>query len=222
MPRRPRFDEPGYVQHVVQRGNGRRPVFLLPDDFEDYRQRLAHALGHIGGALHAYVLMGNHVHLLLTPRERGGVGRIMQSVSRNYAAAFNRRNGRSGTLWEGRYRASIIDSERYYFVCCRYIELNPVRAGLAETAERYPWSSHRANALGRPDPLVTPHALYRALGPGSAPRREAYAALFSRPLPEATLQAVRRASRRARPLGDDDFRERLRQAAASGVRHERT
>ena len=131
MGRPRRFDEPGYVQHVVQRGHDRQAIFRDRADREDYRRRLGLALHQYGGALHAYVLMGNHVHLLLTPGEQGGVGRVMQAVSRNYAACFNRRSGRRGSLWEGRYRSSTIDSERYFYTCMRYIELNPVRAGLA-------------------------------------------------------------------------------------------
>ena len=129
MGRPHRFDEPGYAQHVVQRGNGRAAIFRTADDRADYLDRLAYALHRFGGALHAYVLMTNHVHLLLTPQERGGVGRLMHSLDGNYARGFNRRYDRTGTLWEGRYRAATIDSERYFFACSRYIELNPVRAG---------------------------------------------------------------------------------------------
>jgi putative transposase len=205
MGRPHRFDEPGYAQHVVQRGNGRRDIFLAPEDRADYLARVHYALRRFGGALHAYVLMSNHVHLLVTPAERGGVGRLMHSLSGNYARGFNRRHERSGTLWEGRYRSATIDSETYFFACSRYIELNPVRAGLAAHPAHYHWSSFAANALGRHDRLLTPHWLYLSLGEDDVARRQRYAGMFATQPEAETVHALRTATEHAWPLGDDSF-----------------
>ena len=129
MARLPRFDLAGVPQHVVQRGNNRLPCFLDDEDRQRYLQCLRQALLRFGCRLHAYVLMSNHVHLLLTPDEAGGVSRLMHTFARNYVGSFNGRHGRTGTLWEGRYKACLVDSGRYFLACSRYIELNPVRAG---------------------------------------------------------------------------------------------
>lgn len=218
MGRPHRFDEAGYAQHIVQRGNGRHAIFLEPEDRQDFLDLLAYALRRFGGALHAYVLMTNHVHLLFTPQERGGAGRLMHVLSGHYARGFNRRNQRTGTLWEGRYRASTIDSESYFFACSRYIELNPVRAQLAAHPGDYPWSSHRGNAMNGRDRLLTPHPLYLALGRDRAERQRRYAALFERPVASADLDALREATARCRPLGNDRFHATLSQSSGQPTR----
>ena len=172
MARLGRYFLPDQPLPVIQRGNNRAPIFFGDDDYERYRTWLGEAAAAYGCAIHAYVLMTNHVHLLVTPREDESLPRTMQSLGRRYVRHVNTRYRRSGTLWEGRYRAAPIDSEAYFLACCRYIELKPVRAGMVGHARDYPWSSWRAQALGAGDPLVTPHALYRALGRSAAERQK--------------------------------------------------
>lgn len=211
--RLPRYRLPGQPQHVIQRGNNRSALFVAPTDYERFRAWLRVACERHGCLVHAYVLMTNHVHLLVTPMTAPGIGKVMQSVGRRYVQYFNRTYHRTGTLWEGRYRAVVIDTDAYLLTCCRYIERNPVRAGMVVDPADYPWSSHRANALGEPDPLVTPHARYRALGPDGASRRAAYRALFRDEVDAATLQAIRAAINTGWALGSDRFREEIARLA---------
>lgn len=209
MARRPRPDLAGIAQHVVQRGNNRMPCFLDDDDRQYYLQRLLEALPRFGCSLHAYVLMSNHVHLLLTPHEVGAVSRLMHTFGRNYAGLFNGRHGRTGTLWEGRYKACLVESSAYLLACSRYIELNPVRAWMVADPADYPWSSYRANALGHADPLLTPHGTVLALGPGEVARRERYRALFASAMPEGWVDDIRRHLRQQRAFGSDRFQARV-------------
>ena len=209
MPRLPRFDLAGQAQHVIQRGNNREPVFAYEEDYGVYLNALGDACARFGCALHAYVLMTNHVHLLITPEDGAGLGRVMQSVGRRYVGYFNTAYGRTGTLWEGRYRATLIDSERYLLACMRYVELNPVRAGMVRRPRDYPYSSHGGNALGRSDPLLTPHELYTQLGATPEDRCQAYRALFRGRLGEETLQEIREATNKAWVLGNDRFRDKV-------------
>ncbi|MGO1068695.1 transposase [Lysobacter sp. CA199] len=164
MPRSPRFDLPSVPQHVVQRGHDRLPCFVEEDDYVRYLQELDEASRKYGCQVHAYVLMTNHVHLLMTPAEAGAISRMMQVLGRRYVRGFNERYRRRGTLWEGRYKSCLVDSDDYLLRCYRYIELNSVRARMVATPEQYRWSSYRSNALGSPDALVKQHDVYRALG----------------------------------------------------------
>lgn len=157
--------------------------------------------------------MTNHVHLLLTPEAADSLPRLMQSLGRRYVRYLNHAHGRTGTLWEGRYRAAPIDSEAYLLACCRYIELNPVRAGMVRHPRLHRWSSHGANALGLPDPLVSPHPLYRALGRSAAARQAAYRALFRERLAEDFVDSLRGATNGGWALGDDAFKRRVAKAA---------
>ena len=150
--------------HVIQRGNNRSAIFFGIEDYEHYRDWLAEAAAEYGCLIHAYVLMTNHVHLLVTPERAESLPRAMQSLGRRYVRAINAAQRRSGTLWEGRYRAAPIDSEAYFLACCRYIELNPVRACMVAHPADYRWSSYRAHAHGAEDALVSDHPLYHALG----------------------------------------------------------
>ncbi len=175
-------------------------MFVAADDYELFREHLQRACARCGCAVHAYVLMTNHVHLLVTPATEGAFARVMQSVGRRYVRYFNLTYHRSGTLWEGRYRSTAIDSEQYFFACHRYIETNPVRAGMVASPEEYRWSSYRANALGSSDPLITAHQLYGALGVDEASRLAAYRALFRLELTEAAMRQIRRASTSGLPL----------------------
>ena len=191
MPRRPRVHLPGLPIHLVQRGHNREACFFTEEDFLAYREWLAEALRKSGCTLHAYVLMTNHVHLLLTPAEVGAISRLMQTFGRKYAGLFNGRHGRTGTLLEGRYKSCLVDSERYVLTCYRYIGLNPMRAWMTDGPKTYAWSSCRANATGYPDPLITPHPNYCALGRSEADRQASYCDLLAEVLPEETLAEIR-------------------------------
>lgn len=209
MPRAPRPDLPHVPQHIVQRGNNRQPCFTDDDDRQAYLQALADGLIRYGCALHAYVLMGNHIHLLVTPTQPAAVSRLMQSLGRRYAGTFNHRHGRTGTLWEGRYWSCLVDSERYVLACYRYIELNPVRAGIAACPRDYAWSSYGANGLGGHDPLLTPHDAYLALAKQESARCAAYRALAAEALADETLQEIRLVLKQRGALGSPLFREEV-------------
>ena len=206
MARLPRLDLPGIPQHIVQRGNNRLPCFLDDGDRARYLQLLAEALQATGCRLHAYVLMNNHVHLLATPPEAGAVGRMMQKLGRGYVAVFNGRHGRTGTLWEGRYKACLVDSERYVLRCYRYIDLNPVRARLTDDPAAWRWSSCAANTGLRPRSGLAPHAGWLSLGSTNAARASAYRALLDQALDDRTLTEIRTYLQQQRALGHDAFR----------------
>ena len=220
MPRQPRYFYPGIVLHVIQRGNDRAPVFTTPEDRQYYLAYLSDAIRVHDVAVHAYVLMGNHVHLLLSPAGRHSLSRAMQSVGRRYVRRFNTVHGRTGTLWEGRYKATAVDTDGYLFTCMRYIELNPVRAGIAKHPLEYPWSSARANAVGTYDPLLTPHPLFAAIAGSAEDRQRVYLPWLTAPLSAETLSAIRDATNFEWALGGSAFCDGVE--AASGRRGRRT
>jgi len=203
--RLPRFILPGYPQHVIQRGNNGMAILHDEEDFWVLWSTLRDAALRFQCAVHAYVLMPSHFHLLLTPASGDGIGKLMQYVGRYYVQHANQRYGRTGTLWDGRYRATLIDPDAFLLPVCRYVEMNPVRAGLVEMPSAYDWSSHPANALGTDDPLVSPHATYLALASDAATRQAVYAEGFAAPQDTAFVQRVRDATNKAWVLGDDDF-----------------
>ena len=202
MSRQPRFVVPGQPLHVIQRGNNRSAIFASEADYYVFRDCFVEACHHYECLVHAYVFMTNHVHFLMTPRTEGGIGYVMQAVGRRYVKYFNRRHERTGGLWEGRYRATLIDSDRYLLTCYRYIEMNPVRARLVAHPRQYCWSSYGANALGNGDPLVETHERYLALGDSREGRTTAYRALFRQVLDERTLSEIREATNKAWVLGE--------------------
>lgn len=157
MARLPRIEFANIPQHVVQRGNDRQPCFLDDLDYRRYLRGLQEATLDCQCRIHAYVLMTNHVHLLVTPASVGGVSRMMQQVGRGYVGYFNTAHHRTGTLWEGRFKSSLVDSDRYLLTCYRYIEMNPVRAAMVAAPGEYRWSSYASNAHAHSDPIVTPH-----------------------------------------------------------------
>lgn len=216
MARLPRFALPGQPQHVIQRGNNRSPLFLASRDYAFFRRCLAIACARHRCQVHAYVLMTNHVHLLMTPQDAAAIGKAMQSVGRRYVGYFNAAYERTGTLWEGRYRSAPVDSERYLLTCYRYIELNPVRAGLVLDPGDYRWSSYRANALAQRDAVVTPHERFSSLGSDPASRRAAYRALFEQTIGDALLDEIREATNKRWVLGSDVFKAEM--AARAGRR----
>jgi putative transposase len=212
MPRLPRFVLIDHPQHVIVRGNNREPIFCVEEDYRFYLDKLKQACDKHQCEVHAYVLMTNHVHLLITPRTRQGIGKVIQMVGRYYVQHFNYKYQRTGTLWEGRYKATLIDSEQYLLTCYRYIELNPVRAsGMANHPSEYPWSSYRYNALGQADPNVTPHEEYLRLGSKPDLREKAYRELFNTHLEDKTLAEIREATNKAWVLGGGCFKKEVEQ-----------
>jgi len=211
-----RYFLPDQPLHVIQRGNNRQAIFFCEDDYGRLHAWLAEAAAARDCAVHAYVLMTNHLHLLVTPGNENSLPRTMQALGRRYVRHVNTARRRTGTLWEGRYRAAPIDSEAYFLACCRYIELNPVRAGMVVHPGDYVWSSFRAHAFGAADALVCDHALYRGLGRSAAERRGAYRALFEPPVDAAFLDCLRAATNGGWALGDEHFKRNL--ATALGRR----
>ena len=213
MARLPRYVLPGVPQHVIQRGNNRQPIFAADGDYRAYLDWLKAAADRHGLSIHAYVLMTNHVHLLATPAQEDSIGKTLQSLGRRYVQYFNYTYGRTGTLWEGRYRATVVQAEDYLLTCSRYIELNPVRAGMVNSPAHYRYSSYRHNAQGRKDPLLTPHEVYRRLGRTITDRYTAYRALFRGAVDEATLNEIRATANKGWVLGHDRFREEVARLA---------
>ena len=216
MARLPRYVLPGQPQHVIQRGNNRNVIFAAEDDYHFYLECLTDAARKYGCDIHAYVLMTNHVHLLATPHHEDSIAKTLQSVGRRYVQYFNQTYQRTGTLWEGRYKATLIDSEAYLLTCYRYIELNPARANMVSHPRDYPWSSYRCHADAEPNALVTDHALYRALGKTAEARQAAYRELFKAHLSNADVVAIREATNKAWALGDERFKSEI--AAVVGRR----
>lgn len=227
MPRKPRLFLPDTPQHVVVRGHNREPILASPEDFRFLYQCLRSASSQHELAVHAWVFMHNHIHLLVTPSHQQSLPKTMQSIGRKYAQYFNRRYQRSGSLWEGRYKSCLVDTENYLLSCYRYIELNPVRAGMVENPEDYPYSSYHANALGKPDPLITPHPEFIAftdtgggvkssqlvdvtesakdLTPTPTCRRTAYIALCKETLDHKTLTEIRQATNKGLGISQAAF-----------------
>lgn len=209
MARLPRLDVPGIPQHVVQRGNDRLPCFAAEEDYVRYLQELREASWKHGCAIHAYVLMTNHVHLLVTPHAPRAVSRMMQMLGRRYVGCFNARYRRSGTLWEGRFKSCLVDTEDYLLRCYRYIELNPVRARMVAMAGDYRWSSYRHNAQGVADALVVAHASFVALGSDPETRQSAYAALVTEAIPEGEVTEIRSYLEQGRAWGGGRFQAHI-------------
>lgn len=209
MPRQSRSVIAEVPLHITQRGNNRLRCFFEEADFLVYLNLLRAAAIEADCAVHAYVLMNNHVHLLVSPNDEHGPAMLMKFVGERYVQYVNRRYARTGTLWEGRYHSCLVQSERYLMVCQRYIELNPVRACLVSEPTHYPWSSYHHNAHGRESALVTPHELYRRLGHDPAAQQSAYRALCEELLGDDELNRVRRATHGNHALGMPEFTEHL-------------
>ncbi len=207
MARLPRYAVPGQPQHVILRGNNRAEIFCAEVDYRFYLDKLEQACAKHGCSVHAYVLMTNHVHLLITPQHEHSLGKAMQMLGRYYVQFYNYCYRRTGTLFEGRYKATLVDSESYLLTCMRYIELNPVRAGMVDGPADYQWSSYGANALGQVDWLVAPHVEYLRLGASEATRQSAYRDLFKHHIPEESINDIRDATNKAWVLGNDRFKQ---------------
>jgi putative transposase len=225
MARLPRYVIPGQPQHLIQRGNNRQAIFAAEADYPFFRDALVEAACKYGLAVHAYVWMTNHVHLLATPAFEDSISKTFQSVGRRYVRYFNYTYKRSGTLWEGRYRATVVDSERYLLTLMRYIELNPLRAGMVGAPQDYPWSSYRRNALGEGGAntdWLTPHEEFMRLGLDDLARQEAYRALFVSAIDQGDLAEIRDCTHKGWALGSERFRDAIealgqRRAVSKGV-----
>lgn len=217
MARLPRYFAKGVPQHVILRGNNREVIFANDEDCQFFKEALLDAAKRWGLVIYAYVLMTNHIHLLVLPETAESLPKTLQSLGRRYVQYFNYRYKRTGTLWEGRYRATVVDAEKYLFECMRYIELNPVRAGMVAHPRDYPWSSYHANADGKEDVLVSRHRQYRRLGADDAERQQAYLELVEEPINAEMLSAVRDCTHKGWALGGERFKakiERLTQRRA--------
>jgi putative transposase len=216
MPRHARFMVPGVAIHAIQRGNNRNACFFNAEDRSFYLFHLGRLLPRARCALHAYCLMGNHVHLLLTAREVDGCARLMKSIAQLYTQYVNRTYRRCGHLWEGRFKSCLVQSENYVLACYRYVELNPVRAGLVRRADEYPWSSYSANAKGEDSPLISAHEEYLRLGKTPAERQSAYRDLFSL-APDDQLGEIRGATNSGYILGTSSFKATMSRALGRRV-----
>jgi len=205
MARQPRLTLPGYPHHVIQRGNNRQAIFAKTADYQRLLDLLDDNARQFDVAIHAYVLMSNHFHLLVTPQSSDGLPQMMQAVGRRYVRYFNDSQQRSGTLWEGRYRSTLIQTDRYLLACMAYIDLNPVRAGLVAQAADYPWSSHGHYIGRRADKLVTPHPLVWELGNTPFAREAAYAELVQAGVNPVQQTALTDATLSGWALGEPDF-----------------
>lgn len=209
MARLPRLVVPGEPHHIIQSGIDGLTVFRDADDHQAFLRWLRDAARQFGLALHAYVLMPDHLHLLATPRDAEALGRVMQWVGRQYVPYFNARYGRSGTLWRSRYKATVVESRPYFMLCCKYIESKPVLDGLVSSPGDYPWSSFAHHAGVRPDPLITDHALFWALGNTPFDREAAYRALSEQLPGGAEIRMLDEATRKGWALGSAQFKAAL-------------
>ncbi len=205
MARLPRLTVPGYPHHIIQRGNNRQAIFSSAADYETLLAMLEEHAAKEGVAVHGYVLMSNHFHLLATPASLEAIPQMMQSVGRRYVRHFNQRQARTGTLWEGRYKSTLIQAERYLLACMVYIDLNPVRAGMVAEPGDYPWSSYLHHVGRRTDRLVTPHPLYWELGNTPFAREAAYGDLVRAGISAQQQVALTDSALRGWALGEADY-----------------
>lgn len=205
MARLPRMCIAGVPQHVIQRGVNRQPCFVTDVDKAAYANWLYESSIKYEVAIHAWVFMTNHVHLLVTPSTPDGISKMMQALGRYYVRYFNRAYERTGTLWEGRFKSCAVDAEKYLLHCYRYIELNPVRAGMVKSPEEYKWSSYAVNALGKEAMLCTPHSLYIQLGGNTHERAAAYRKIFRGRLSSEFVYRLRQASNKGMAIGSEEF-----------------
>lgn len=220
MARLPRLTVPGYPHHLIQRGNNRQGIFDAEADYGMLLGMIDENARKFEVEIHSYVLMTNHFHLLVTPAASTSLPSLMQAVGRGYCRYFNQKQGRSGTLWEGRYRSTLIQADRHLLACMAYIDLNPVRAGIVAAAADYPWSSHRHYIGSREDRLVTPHSLFWTLGNTPFAREAAYAELVAAGIPRPQQQELTNSALQGWALGDaryvDDLQKRTERRVSKG------
>jgi putative transposase len=221
MARQNRLILPGVAAHLTQRGNDRADCFRRDSDYMVYLLLLRELAGELACAVHAYCLMSNHVHLLMTPPSKEACSKLMKNLGQQYAQYFNRAHERTGALWEGRYYSCIVESPRYVLACYRYIELNPVRAGLVGHARAYSWSSHAANIGLRSEKMLVPHAEYLALSTHASDRHVAYRGLFQDAIEPSVLGEIRSATIGGYPLGSEGFKAQVAITAGRKVDRQR-
>ncbi|PCJ30995.1 MAG: transposase [Moraxellaceae bacterium] len=212
MPRLTRLCPEGIPQHIIQRGNNRQICFYSEDDLAAYAAWVIKYSQQFKVDIHAWVFMTNHVHLLATPNSDNGISKMMQSIGRMYVRYFNNKHSRSGTLWEGRFKSCLIESEHYLLKCYRYIELNPVTAGMVADPADYEWSSYQTNALGKQSNIITPHAQYQAFGDTIDDRCSAYRVLFSHHLDKKMIEDIKDSVNKGMALGSKRFKADIEQA----------
>jgi putative transposase len=208
MPRKPRIYIGGLPYHIVQRGNNREACFIEDENYQFYLELWKQVSRKKGVSVHAYCLMTNHIHFLVTPNEQSSVSDTMKIVGSRYAQYINKKYGRTGTLWEGRHSSSLVQEEKYLMACYRYIELNPVRANMVKRPEEYRWSSYGANAWGDAH-WLKPHDEYTRLGKSKEKQCHAYRELFRNQISEPDLHLIRQAAHYSQPVGDDLFRKQI-------------
>lgn len=209
MARLPRIVVPGLPVHVIQRGNNRQATFYSAEDYRKYLDVLTLASDKYECFIHAYVLMTNHVHLLVTPVTDTSLSLMMQAIGRTYVRYINGTYQRSGTLWEGRYKSALVESEQYLLTCSRYIELNPVRAGMVKAPGQYKWSSYHSNALGINDINLTQHEIYKRLGKSNELRQQAYKTLFKNHFDTDALDMIRESTQQSTIIGGSHFQDEI-------------
>jgi putative transposase len=209
MPRRARTVAAGFPMHAILRGIDRAVIFFHDSDYRVLLDMLAERAAAESVRIHAYVLMTNHLHLLMTPETERGPSSLMKGLGQRYVQHINRTDRRTGTLFEGRFRSSVIEADTYLLACQRYIELNPVRAGMVQAPGDYPWSSYRGNALGEAHPVLAPHPVYSALAEAEETRRACYRRLFADEIPEADLTAIRDSTNGGFVLGNERFQRQI-------------
>ena len=222
MPRKPRMYLPGIPNHVVQRGNDRNPCFYEEENYIFFLKCLEGAARRYQVAIHAYVLMTNHVHLLMTPRTETGISRVMQLLGNRYVQYINKKYGKTGTLWEGRHKSSLVDAESYLLACYRYIELNPVRADMVTHPGDYPWSSYRHHASATPSSIISDHEVYLRIAPTSVERMHSYRKLLQFGLDDRDIHEVRQAAAFSMPLGSSRFTEQIESTLGRTIGHARS
>ncbi len=209
MARLPRLSVPHHPHHVIQRGNNRQTIFTSAADFEKLKSIMSDAAERFDVQVHAYVLMSNHIHLLITPSDEKGLPLFMQALGRSYVQYFNKKEGRTGTLWEGRYKSTVIQSERYLLTCMAYMDLNPVRAGMVQSPKDYAWSSHKHYVGATVDKVVTPHPLYWELGNTPFSREAAYFEMVNAGVSAAHHKTLTDHTHAGWAAGDESFVEVL-------------
>jgi putative transposase len=217
MPRKRRFYQPGVPVHVFQRGHNKEPIFFDEKDYLAYLRFLKASADALKCLIHAYVLMTNHVHLLMTPKASNDISRLLQGIGRRFVPYINKTYQRRGGLWEGRHKGHILEAEDYFLICMRYIELNPVRAGMVEHPAQYRWSSYAANARGIDNAIIQPHKLYLSLGKTPVVRQAAYRELFETPIHSDKLDLIRASLHSGTPLGNDRFKKQIESVIGTSV-----
>ena len=217
MARQPRIDLVGMAQHLIQRGVDRTVCFATDDYRRFYLTMLQKMAEENDCQVHAYVLMTNHVHMLVTGGQLGCISTMMQGLGRRYVQYFNNQYRRTGTLWEGRFKSNLVDAENYLLCCYRYIELNPVRAHMVTRAQDYPWSSVHANAFGKPDPVVSPHAVFLDLGKERSSRLGCYRVLLCEPILENEISNIRAHINQGKALGSTRFQRQIEELVGRSV-----